>query len=160
MFLPFCCAFELFINLKLSFFVASFVLFTAKSTTSAITFSVFMFVMMMEMLVVHVFFNFLNFLVLFDNSRLMNFLVDCLLLLYDGWLVMVMNAFHMSMGVFMILLFNWYMNDDFLFLDVTAANQIKAQILYDTDGKYAFDSYPPSANPIKIISTTSKPDSS
>lgn len=113
---------------NVSFFVTTIILFTAKSTTS-FALGVLVLVVMMEMFVVDVLLDLLDFFVLLNDGRLVDFFVDSFLLLYDCWLVMMVNAFRMRMRMLVVLLFDGNMNDDLLFLDVTKMFIIEINIV-------------------------------
>lgn len=69
-----------------------------------------MLVMMMEMLVFYFF---------FDMNWFMDFLFNNFFLLDNCWLVMMMNGFDLGVGVLMMRLFDWNVNDDFFLFGVT-----------------------------------------
>lgn len=73
-------------------------------------FGMIMLVMMMVMLVFDFF---------FDMNWFMDFLFNNFFLLDNCWLVMMMNGFDLGVGVLVVRLFDWNVNDDFLFFGVT-----------------------------------------
>lgn len=70
-----------------------------------------MFVMMVVMFMFDFFFNMMNW--------FMDFLLNDFFLLDNCWLVMMMNGFDLGVGVLMMRLFDWNMNDDFFLFGVT-----------------------------------------
>lgn len=114
---------------------------------------------------INVFLDLLDFLVLLDDGRLVDLLVNGFLLLDDRRLVMVVHALRMRMRVLVVLLFDGNMNDDLLFLDVTIRNKPNIFGNRITHALYIYMwyicvVYPPSAIPIAMISTTIRPVSS
>lgn len=69
-----------------------------------------MFVVMMIMFMFDFFFH---------MNWFMDFLFNDFFLLDNCWLVMMMNGFNLGVGVLMMRLFDWNMNDDFFLFGVT-----------------------------------------